>query len=46
MKPNLIVYDITFVELYNVNFIINVFDGYGLKCYYSQYVLIILIVSC
>jgi hypothetical protein len=38
MEHNLIIYDITFVEQYNVNYIINVFDGYGLKCHYFQYV--------
>jgi len=31
MKHNLILYDITFVEHYNVNFIIDVFHGYGFK---------------
>jgi hypothetical protein len=47
MKHNLILYDITFLELYNVKSIINLFDGYGLKCHYFQYVLtILLLYSC
>jgi len=29
-----------------VTFIINVFDGYGFKCHYFQYVLIIILLLC
>jgi hypothetical protein len=36
MEHNLILYDIKFVEEYNVHFIIDVFHGYGLKCHYFQ----------
>jgi hypothetical protein len=46
MKHNLIIYDITFVEQYNVNYIINVFDGYGFKLHCFQYVLTIFLLSC
>jgi len=46
MKHNLILYDISFVEQYNVTFIINVSDGYGFKCHYFQYCLIILLLLC
>jgi hypothetical protein len=48
MKHNLILYDITFFELYNVNSIINLFDDYGLKCYYFQifnYIIIIFMLT-
>jgi hypothetical protein len=43
MKHNLILYDITFVEYYNINSIIDVFHGYGFKCHYFQNVLTILL---
>jgi hypothetical protein len=46
MKQNLIIYDITFVEWYNVNFIINVFDDYGLECHYFKNILTILSLLC
>jgi len=46
MKHNLVLYDITFVESYNVKSNINVFDGYGFKCHYFQHVLTILLLSC
>jgi hypothetical protein len=35
MKHNLIIYDMTFLEIYNVNSIVDVLiHGYGLKCHY------------
>jgi hypothetical protein len=46
MKHNLIIYDITFVEWYNVNSIIDVFHGYGLKWNVFKNVLIILPLLC
>jgi hypothetical protein len=46
MKHNLIIYDITFVESYNINSIIDVFHGFGLKCHYFKNVLIILPLLC
>jgi len=42
MTYNLIIYDITFVEEYNVNSIIDVFHGCCLKWRYSTNVLTIL----
>jgi hypothetical protein len=36
MTHNLIIYDITFAEKYNVNSIIDIFCGYGFKCYYLK----------
>jgi hypothetical protein len=48
MKHGLILYDITFIDLYNVNSIINVFDDYGLKCHYFQclnYIVIIFMLT-
>jgi len=46
MKDNLIIYDITFVEYYNVNSIIDVFHGYGLKYHYFKNVLTRLPLLC
>jgi hypothetical protein len=46
MKDNLNLYDIIFIKYYNVNSIINVFDGYGLNYHYFQYVLTISLLSC
>jgi hypothetical protein len=46
MKHNVILYDITLIEQYNVNSIINVFHGYGFKWHNFQYILIILLLLC
>jgi len=47
MKHNLIIYDMTFVEKYNVNSIIDVLiHGYGFKCHYFKNVLTMLPLLC
>ncbi len=47
MKHNLIIYDMTFVEKYNVNSIIDVLiHCYGLKCHYFKNVLTMLPILC
>jgi hypothetical protein len=47
MKHNLIIYNMTFVEKYNVNSIVDVLiHGYGLKCHYFKNVLTVLPILC
>jgi hypothetical protein len=47
MKHNLIIYDITFVEKYIVNSIIDaLIHGYRLKCHYFKNVLTMLPLLC